>query len=114
DQALPALSRYFAATLPRLVLPRGAWAPRGLLPPVFFDREPWSVKSSRDFPAAKASLSQRSEEHTSELQSQSNLVCRLLLETKTHHRMAVWQKCKYNIVTLQSCNAVMVQYCIDL
>src|SRR2546430_13164230 len=27
----------------------------------------------------------RSEEHTSELQSQSNLVCRLLLEKKTHH-----------------------------
>src|SRR2546430_12060540 len=26
----------------------------------------------------------RSEEHTSELQSQSNLVCRLLLEKKTH------------------------------
>src|SRR2546430_11546567 len=26
----------------------------------------------------------RSEEHTSELQSQSNLVCRLLLERKTH------------------------------
>src|SRR2546430_13752368 len=26
----------------------------------------------------------RSEEHTSELQSQSNLVCRLLLETKTY------------------------------
>src|SRR2546430_13550961 len=35
-------------------------------------------------------LRQRSEEHTSELQSQSNLVCRLLLEKKknittTHH-----------------------------
>src|SRR2546430_13702780 len=28
---------------------------------------------------------QRSEEHTSELQSQSNLVCRLLLEKKTTH-----------------------------
>src|SRR2546430_1852964 len=28
--------------------------------------------------------SRRSEEHTSELQSQSNLVCRLLLEKKTH------------------------------
>src|SRR5688572_30969501 len=28
----------------------------------------------------------RSEEHTSELQSQSNLVCRLLLEKKKHHR----------------------------
>src|SRR5688572_31515445 len=27
----------------------------------------------------------RSEEHTSELQSQSNLVCRLLLEKKQHH-----------------------------
>src|SRR2546430_12495624 len=29
-----------------------------------------------------AEIAQRSEEHTSELQSQSNLVCRLLLETK--------------------------------
>src|SRR5688572_32386049 len=28
----------------------------------------------------------RSEEHTSELQSQSNLVCRLLLEKKKHNR----------------------------
>src|SRR2546430_12982065 len=28
----------------------------------------------------------RSEEHTSELQSQSNLVCRLLLEKKTNRR----------------------------
>src|SRR2546430_10062006 len=28
---------------------------------------------------------QRSEEHTSELQSQSNLVCRLLLEKKKHN-----------------------------
>src|SRR2546430_7828525 len=28
---------------------------------------------------------QRSEEHTSELQSQSNLVCRLLLEKKKNH-----------------------------
>src|SRR2546430_9130034 len=30
----------------------------------------------------RASLARRSEEHTSELQSQSNLVCRLLLEKK--------------------------------
>src|SRR2546430_13537990 len=29
---------------------------------------------------------ERSEEHTSELQSQSNLVCRLLLEKKKKHR----------------------------
>src|SRR2546430_11368247 len=32
--------------------------------------------------ALDAMLAQRSEEHTSELQSQSNLVCRLLLEKK--------------------------------
>src|SRR2546430_13312637 len=31
----------------------------------------------------------RSEEHTSELQSQSNLVCRLLLEKKTITQLAV-------------------------
>src|SRR2546430_3036031 len=30
----------------------------------------------------------RSEEHTSELQSQSNIVCRLLLEKKTMERLA--------------------------
>src|SRR2546430_10719238 len=31
----------------------------------------------------------RSEEHTSELQSQSNLVCRLLLEKKKYHSQKV-------------------------
>src|SRR2546430_7641399 len=31
----------------------------------------------------------RSEEHTSELQSQSNLVCRLLLEKKKHHNQRI-------------------------
>src|SRR5256886_12362444 len=34
------------------------------------------------------SIQNRSEEHTSELQSQSNLVCRLLLEKKTFSRIA--------------------------
>src|SRR2546430_4195574 len=38
-------------------------------------------KSSADI-ALKGALEVRSEEHTSELQSQSNLVCRLLLEKK--------------------------------
>src|SRR5205085_9266931 len=39
--------------------------------------------SARPSPGRLASLiAQRSEEHTSELQSQSNLVCRLLLEKK--------------------------------
>src|SRR2546430_9958496 len=35
-------------------------------------------------PRTSAKTGQRSEEHTSELQSQSNLVCRLLLEKKKH------------------------------
>src|SRR2546430_9144912 len=34
-----------------------------------------------------ASKADRSEEHTSELQSQSNLVCRLLLEKKNTHQI---------------------------
>src|SRR2546430_10120878 len=34
------------------------------------------------YPEKQRSKFRRSEEHTSELQSQSNLVCRLLLETK--------------------------------
>src|SRR2546430_8413456 len=36
------------------------------------------------FPDVEFVLQGRSEEHTSELQSQSNLVCRLLLEKKNH------------------------------
>src|SRR5688572_31608738 len=35
-------------------------------------------------PAISSRSARRSEEHTSELQSQSNLVCRLLLEKKKH------------------------------
>src|SRR2546427_5802003 len=48
----------------------------------------WRRRSSRSFscPCSSSSSptadSRRSEEHTSELQSQSNLVCRLLLEKK--------------------------------
>src|SRR2546430_4419008 len=36
--------------------------------------------------AGERELAERSEEHTSELQSQSNLVCRLLLEKKKQYR----------------------------
>src|SRR2546427_4631957 len=52
--------------------------------PMTMKTVPYQV--NRDFApvalVAKAPLSVRSEEHTSELQSQSNLVCRLLLEKK--------------------------------
>src|SRR2546430_8723157 len=40
-------------------------------------------------PFARIGQRFRSEEHTSELQSQSNLVCRLLLEKKTNHSIAL-------------------------
>src|SRR5688572_32092414 len=36
----------------------------------------------------------RSEEHTSELQSQSNLVCRLLLEKKNKKQTMIKKKCE--------------------
>src|SRR2546430_13732829 len=38
---------------------------------------------------SSSQISTRSEEHTSELQSQSNLVCRLLLEKKKNKRPAL-------------------------
>src|SRR2546428_2604676 len=48
-----------------------------------------SLTSFRSF-GARSSLRLRSEEHTSELQSRSDLVCRLLLEKKkTHYRLSV-------------------------
>src|SRR2546427_5531036 len=40
------------------------------------------------FPPERQALLVRSEEHTSELQSQSNLVCRLLLEKKNRRTSA--------------------------
>src|SRR3989475_5436153 len=70
------------------ILPRAptlsSWSRRN---PRTFPSAAWSVsiclaraaRSGSSSPAASAS---RSEEHTSELQSQSNLVCRLLLEKK--------------------------------
>src|SRR5438270_5734286 len=40
----------------------------------------------------------RSEEHTSELQSQSNLVCRLLLEKKKKKKKNIYRKNKTKII----------------
>src|SRR2546426_5289253 len=42
----------------------------------------FGIPDSRGVPSALAALTLRSEEHTSELQSPCNLVCRLLLEKK--------------------------------
>src|SRR3712207_8582248 len=54
------------------------------------DRLPWQAArrqiaiDQRDQTGDQASRNCRSEEHTSELQSRQYLVCRLLLEKKTH------------------------------
>src|SRR2546427_8601692 len=57
--------------------------------PIYLDAVDTAVKALKGEPVAKNVLAdivtfdeRRSEEHTSELQSQSNLVCRLLLEKK--------------------------------
>src|SRR2546430_12109176 len=52
----------------------------------------------------RAFIGIRSEEHTSELQSQSNLVCRLLLEKKKIIYMNIYNTTStYYIVTLTPC-----------
>src|SRR2546430_3461165 len=57
--------------------------------------KPWTPARRTCGAPKKFSRSPRSEEHTSELQSQSNLVCRLLLEKKKNTALGVepggWQ-----------------------
>src|SRR2546430_12927718 len=71
--------------------PRSTLFPYTTLFRSFFRRMPrseWSKEHARDAHigrethAGNRHVADRSEEHTSELQSQSNLVCRLLLEKK--------------------------------
>src|SRR5688572_32603733 len=50
---------------------------------------PKTCPSMRVHRTCKISAAARSEEHTSELQSQSNLVCRLLLEKKKQKKTSV-------------------------
>ena len=74
------------------------WSLKGRWP-VLFEREPFASQFIRTFSPEKVlrrtsirkgvfddigSAMQRSEEHTSELQSRRNLVCRLLLEKKNN------------------------------
>src|SRR2546427_4813255 len=71
-----------ATPIAPLALPQPRIAPRRVAPEV--------VAAALPGPA-RDRLAARSEEHTSELQSQSNLVCRLLLEKKkteiiTHYK----------------------------
>src|ERR1019366_10774494 len=59
--------------------------PRSTLFPyttLFRSRRPWGPSGSPSATAQSPCKGSRSEEHTSELQSLTNLVCRLLLEKK--------------------------------
>src|SRR5215475_4852749 len=53
--------------------------------PIWAGRICWKAQRARP---GRASRRRRSEEHTSELQSRENLVCRLLLEKKKNHATA--------------------------
>src|SRR2546430_12441048 len=55
-------------------------------------------------------LNQRSEEHTSELQSQSNLVCRLLLEKKKQGQYFCIPSHNCEIIPIHPVNPYEVQY----
>src|SRR5689334_23878230 len=79
----PASPLFPYTTLFRSDWPRGG--PRGLSPPPPSGRHPAGTRGSapgRDAALKAAAAKGRSEEHTSELQSQFHLVCRLLLEKK--------------------------------
>src|SRR2546430_8449712 len=88
--ALPILPDFLRALPLRAILDR---------PAARYFESPWPLLHALTFsPAAPTSptpspeKSPRSEEHTSELQSQSNIVCRLLLEkkkTQPHHAPAI-------------------------
>src|SRR5256885_6571701 len=61
--------------------------------------------------AAKAMGTLRSEEHTSELQSPCNLVCRLLLEKKKNIRLTASTEMLYAIHASHSPGADLVSTC---
>src|SRR5688572_31401541 len=54
----------------------------------------------------------RSEEHTSELQSQSNLVCRLLLEKKKKKR--IHKLSRINLMLKSKISSKTTEYCVTL
>src|SRR2546430_12570148 len=64
----------------------GSGAKPVALPPEEVEGILKQMEEGAEKPKLKSTF-QRSEEHTSELQSQSNLVCRLLLEKKKKTRM---------------------------
>src|SRR5688572_30938490 len=71
---------------------RGEGAPTREASAVYFPSPAISSLGSPQL-TTRATRWPRSEEHTSELQSQSNLVCRLLLEKKKKHKIETLSEC---------------------
>src|SRR5688500_19368935 len=71
-----------ARTLVKMPLVESAWPALPELYAVRTQTEPRPERGTRHCPPIEFLLVPRSEEHTSELQSPCNLVCRLLLEKK--------------------------------
>src|SRR2546430_12507010 len=68
-------------------------------------RQPWMPRPVDCVSCALCCLVCRSEEHTSELQSQSNLVCRLLLEKKKNTDKPERRSCTLGIdLHTSTCN----------
>src|SRR2546427_9558239 len=65
----------------------------------------WPDRTTRRPPACRSLEGPRSEEHTSELQSQSNLVCRLLLEKKKNKHTGRTHPCHRTRVAGVSANS---------
>src|SRR2546430_4127734 len=82
------------------------------------DSSPGSLKSvwaaSR---VSEANGASRSEEHTSELQSQSNLVCRLLLEKKKKnlpHMLPVRIECEHRRIIVHDLSCIAHPHYVSL
>src|SRR5256885_12371357 len=71
----------FSTVTNELLLERGIKYDHSLM---HHDHQPYYVRVGDSWTKIDYSKHPRSEEHTSELQSPCNLVCRLLLEKKTH------------------------------
>src|SRR5436309_16132715 len=57
--------------------------------PIYSDADAGSPRCAQRMPKRFIAHSERSEEHTSELQSRENLVCRLLLEKKKKQKTTI-------------------------
>src|SRR2546427_3420305 len=94
------LYRFFAASPRRSSTPVRRWSnrlSRSTDRGISKQGEPSRPTPSRILPSSGI----RSEEHTSELQSQSNLVCRLLLEKKKKKRKKKMNNINTNVIRLQ-------------